>query len=42
MKRNEMKKKRQMNMKTIELYSRCEGCKQQKYANAEFIVQTNP
>lgn len=28
------------NMKTFDLYGKCDGCKQQKYANAEFIVQT--
>lgn len=40
MKRNDEKGK--ANMKTIELlYGKCEGFTQQKYANAEFIVQTN-
>lgn len=27
-------------MKTFDLYGKCDGCKQQKYANAGFIVQT--
>lgn len=36
-----IEEKTHANMKTFDLYGKCDGCKQQKYANAEFIVQTS-